>query len=70
MEDARKKKKKPLNIKKAIKKPGSLRKALKVPEGEKIPISTLRKVAKQKTKAGKQTTLAKKAVIGNYPRFS
>ena len=42
------KKKKKLNIKKAIKKPGALRKSLGIKKGKTIPASKLRKSAKSK----------------------
>ena len=44
------KKKKKLNIKKAIKKPGALRKSLGIKKGKTIPASKLRKAAKSKNK--------------------
>ena len=44
------KKKKKLNIKKAIKEPGALRKSLGIKKGKTIPASVLNKAAKSKNK--------------------
>mgnify|MGYP003629169037 FL=1 len=54
-----KKKKKRLNIKKAIKKPGSLRKALGIKKGQKIPVKALNKAAKAPGKLGQRARFAK-----------
>jgi hypothetical protein len=54
-----KKKKKRLNIKKAIKKPGSLRKALGIKKGQKIPVKALNKAAKASGKLGQRARFAK-----------
>jgi len=54
----RKKKKKKLNIKKAIKKPGALRKSLGIKKG-KIPLSKLNAAAKKKGKLGQRARFAK-----------
>ena len=54
-----KKKKKRLDIKKAIKKPGSLRKALGTKKGQKIPIKALNKAAKASGKLGQRARFAK-----------
>ena len=53
------KKKKKLNIKKAIKKPGSLRKALGIKKGKTIPKSVLNKAAKAPGKLGQRARFAK-----------
>jgi hypothetical protein len=54
-----KKKKKRLNIKKAIKKPGSLRKSLGTKKGQKIPVKALNKAAKASGKLGQRARFAK-----------
>ena len=54
-----KKKKKRLDIKKAIKKPGSLKKSLGIEKGKKIPVKTLNKAAKAPGKMGKRARFAK-----------
>ena len=54
-----KKKKKRLDIKKAIKKPGSLRKALGIKKGQKIPVKALNKAAKASGKLGQRARFAK-----------
>jgi hypothetical protein len=54
-----KKKKKRLDIKKAIKKPGSLKKSLGIEKGKKIPIKTLNKAAKAPGKLGQRARFAK-----------
>ena len=48
-------------IKKAIKHPGALRRALGIKKGETISKSLLKRLATQKTKAGKDTLMAKRA---------
>ena len=53
------KKKKKLNIKKAIKKPGSLRKSLGIKKGQTIPVKTLNKAAKASGKLGQRARFAK-----------
>ena len=53
------KKKKKLNIKKAIKKPGSLRKSLGIKKGKTIPKSVLNKAAKAPGKLGQRARFAK-----------
>ena len=45
-------------ISKAIKKPGQLHKDLGIPEGDKIPLSTLKAAAKRKDKKGQRARLA------------
>jgi len=45
-------------IQKAIKKPGALHQQLGVPEGEKIPQSTLKRAAKAPGKLGRRARLA------------
>jgi hypothetical protein len=52
------KKKKKLNIKKAIKKPGALRKSLGIKKGKTIPASKLKKAAKSKGKLGQRARFA------------
>lgn len=42
----------------AIKHPGSLRRTAHVKKGNKIPVSTLRRLAKKKGKTGKRARLA------------
>ena len=54
-----KKKKKRLDIKKAIKKPGSLKKSLGIAKGKKIPVKTLNKAAKAPGKMGQRARFAK-----------
>ena len=54
-----KKKKKRLDIKKAIKKPGSLKKSLGIAKGKKIPVNTLNKAAKAPGKRGQRARFAK-----------
>ena len=54
-----KKKKKRLDIKKAIKKPGSLKKSLGIEKGKKIPVKTLNKAAKSPGKMGQRARFAK-----------
>ena len=54
-----KKKKKKLDIKKAIKKPGSLKKSLGIEKGKKIPVKTLNKAAKAPGKMGQRARFAK-----------
>ena len=54
----RKKKKKKLNIKKAIKKPGALRKELGIKKGTKIPKDKLNAAAKKKGKLGQRARFA------------
>ena len=54
-----KKKKKRLDIKKAIKKPGSLKKSLGIEKGKKIPIKTLNKAAEAPGKLGQRARFAK-----------
>jgi len=54
-----KKKKKRLDIKKAIKKPGSLKKSLGIKKGKKIPVKTLNKAAKAPGKMGQRARFAK-----------
>ena len=54
-----KKKKKRLDIKKAIKKPGSLKKSLDIEKGKKIPVKTLNKAAKAPGKMGQRARFAK-----------
>jgi len=54
-----KKKKKRLDIKKAIKKPGALRKSLGIKKGQKIPIKALNKAAKASGKLGQRARFAK-----------
>jgi|TARA_B110000285_G_scaffold196809_1_gene228011 hypothetical protein len=54
-----KKKKKRLDIKKAIKKPGSLKKSLGIEKGKKIPVKTLNKAAKAPGKMGQRARFAK-----------
>ena len=54
-----KKKKKRLDIKKAIKKPGSLRKSLGIKKGQKIPVKALNKAAKASGKLGQRARFAK-----------
>jgi len=54
-----KKKKKRLDIKKAIKKPGALRKSLGVKKGKKIPIKELNKAATKSGKLGQRARFAK-----------
>ena len=53
------KKKKKLNIKKAIKKPGSLRKSLGIKKGKTIPKSVLNSAAKAPGKLGQRARFAK-----------
>tara|TARA_R100001594_G_scaffold149342_1_gene206870 strand:+ start:363 stop:626 length:264 start_codon:yes stop_codon:yes gene_type:complete len=53
------KKKKKLNIKKAIKKPGALRKSLGIKKGKTIPKSVLNKAAKAPGKLGQRARFAK-----------
>jgi len=53
------KKKKKLNIKKAIKKPGSLRKSLGIKKGKTIPKSVLNRAAKAPGKLGQRARFAK-----------
>ena len=53
------KKKKKLDIKKAIKKPGSLRKSLGIKKGKTIPKSVLNKAAKAPGKLGQRARFAK-----------
>ena len=53
------KKKKKLNIKKAIKKPGALRKSLGIKKGKTIPKSVLNKSAKAPCKLGQRARFAK-----------
>ena len=53
------KKKKKLNIKKAIKKPGALRKSLGIKKGKTIPASVLNRVAKAPGKLGQRARFAK-----------
>lgn len=45
-------------ISKAIKRPGQLHKDLGIPEGDKIPLSTLKAAAKRKDKTGQRARLA------------
>ena len=45
-------------ISKAIKRPGQLHKDLGIPEGDKIPLSTLKAAAKGKDKTGQRARLA------------
>ena len=52
------KRKKRLNIKKAIKKPGALRRQLGIKKGEKIPAKKLAKAAKKKGKLGQRARFA------------
>ena len=52
------KKKKRLDIKKAIKKPGSLRKSLGIKKGKTIPKSVLKKAAKAPGKKGQRARFA------------
>jgi hypothetical protein len=52
------KKKKKLDIKKAIKKPGSLRKSLGIKKGKTIPKSVLKKAAKAPGKKGQRARFA------------
>ena len=52
------KKKKKLDIKKAIKKPGSLRKSLGIKKGKTIPKSVLKKAAKASGKKGQRARFA------------
>ena len=52
------KKKKKLDIKKAIKKPGSLRKSLGIKKGKTIPKSVLNKAAKAPGKKGQRARFA------------
>ncbi len=52
------KKKKKLNIKKAIKKPGALRKSLGIKKGKTIPKSVLKKAAKSPGKKGQRARFA------------
>jgi hypothetical protein len=52
------KKKKKLNIKKAIKKPGSLRKSLGIKKGKTIPKSVFKKAAKAPGKKGQRARFA------------
>ena len=54
-----KKKKKRLDIKKAIKKPGSLRKSLGVKKGQTIPVKTLNQAANAGGKLGQRARFAK-----------
>tara|TARA_R100000541_G_scaffold30174_1_gene39244 strand:+ start:451 stop:660 length:210 start_codon:yes stop_codon:yes gene_type:complete len=54
-----KKKKKRLDIKKAIKKPGSLKKSLGIAKEKKIPINVLNKAAKAPGKMGQRARFAK-----------
>ncbi len=54
-----KKKKKRLDIKKAIKKPGSLKKSLGIEKGKKIPVKTLNKATKAPGKMGQRARFAK-----------
>jgi hypothetical protein len=54
-----KKKKKRLDIKKAIKKPGSLKKSLGIEKGKKIPVKCLNKAAKAPGKMGQRARFAK-----------
>ena len=54
-----KKKKKRLDIKKAIKKPGSLKKSLGIAKGKKIPVNNLNKAAKAPGKMGQRARFAK-----------
>ena len=54
-----KKKKKRLDIKKAIKKPGSLKKSLGIEKGKKIPVKILNKAAKAPGKMGQRARFAK-----------
>ena len=53
------KKKKKLNIKKAIKTPGALRKSLGIKKGKPIPKSVLNKAAKSPGKLGQRARFAK-----------
>ncbi len=53
------KKKKKLDIKKAIKKPGALRKSLGIKKGKTIPKSVLNKAAKAPGKLGQRARFAK-----------
>ena len=53
------KKKKKLNIKKAIKKPGALRASLGIKKGKTIPKSVLNKAAKAPGKLGQRARFAK-----------
>ena len=53
------KKKKKLNIKKAIKKPGALRKSLGIKKGKTIPKSVLNRAAKAPGKLGQRARFAK-----------
>jgi len=46
-------------IQKAIKRPGALREKAGVKKGQKIPESTLNRLARQKGRTGKQARLAK-----------
>ncbi len=55
----KKKKKKKLDIKKAIKKPGALRKSLGIKKGKTIPKSVLNKAAKAPGKLGQRARFAK-----------
>jgi len=52
------KKKKPLNIKKAIKKPGALKKELGVKKDQKIPAKKLAAAAKKPGKLGQRARFA------------
>jgi hypothetical protein len=58
MKPGRKKKKK-LNIKKAIKKPGALRTSLGIKKGKTIPASVLNRAAKAPGKLGQRARFAK-----------
>ena len=58
MKPGRKKKKK-LDIKKAIKKPGALRKSLGIKKGKTIPASVLNRVAKAPGKLGQRARFVK-----------
>ena len=58
MKPGNKKKKKKLNIKKAIKKPGALRASLGIKKGKKIPVNVLKKAAKAPGKLGQRARFA------------
>ena len=58
MRPGNKKKKKKLNIKKAIKKPGALRASIGIKKGKKIPDDALKKAAKAPGKLGQRARFA------------
>jgi hypothetical protein len=58
MKPGNKKKKKKLDIKKAIKKPGALRASLGIEKGKKIPANVLKKAAKAPGKLGQRARFA------------